>query len=985
MKRIFTKISILCVLAAATLAVGCLKDETKRSSGGGGSTDPVIPDNSVIDARMFEALNLDAPGLEGVKTLYAADQHYLAAQALLEFYRSRTTVTNGNVNLIAPTISSEEQLRADYALLKNDYRFYVEGYVDGDKPYSYASSKKVDWTKCATNETGQHRGLHRMQWMIAQGKAYRTSLDETYAKEFFAVYEDWFKTHERPVGEGLDYDADPASQPEEIREQLYAWRPLDVAYRLEDQCDLLYYFMHSSNMTPQWFSLFMSNMVEQADHVLNHFMVDQQAAEATPDKEALVKEAHSVFRAGTIFPEMKSAAEWVKNGEQFMNNGVDTKIFDVLNLEYSGLTKVANAHRIGDYVKALDELLAYYRTRTHGRNPMVDLSVSPTANDRRWADMALKENDYRFYVKNFFDPSAAPETPYSYKSGEGIDWKFWPTKDQEQRYQLHRHQWMLSQAKTYYATKDERYAENFVEVYLDWFRQNPKPDIDLDYTKYPENQAPAYRNAGWTWRPLDVAARVMDHCAALEYYQDSPTITVERLSQLLQYMDQQVNHIIRNYSKDSNHLITQAQAVTFAGLLFPELKNAAEWVTSGSGVLNNEVTRQYYSDGWLMDGDLHYHIAGIEDFRSAMLAAQLNGQAHRFPQSYVEAMRKMTDVVMNMVYPNYTVPNMTDTRRDTWSKSVLTRNLTNYANLFPDNAQMLWLATQGVSGTKPEYKAKTFADAGYYVLRSGWGMTDMMMVLQNTTSSPKEKWHRQWDNNTFELFVNGRQFFPDSGCFTYGGSNPDSNTDRQKYAATKAHNTLTLDGKNVTTCRGVMLKQETKSTSTFNYEVLVLENPSYANLTHRRAIFLVNNKFYVVVDEAYGDAAGVVNLNFNLCEGNDSEVVLDLDQKGAHTAFGTGANLMVRTLAPASMPIVAAEKEGFVSYQTDKSIARKAYQVNMTKKADQRAARFITVLLPMDQGAAEVGAATFDGDWNSGATTVRVTVNGVTYKLNYTL
>lgn len=89
-----------------------------------------------------------------------------------------------------------------------------------------------------------------------------------------------------------------------------------------------------------------------------------------------------------------------------------------------------------------------------------------------------------------------------------------------------------------------------------------------------------------------------------------------------------------------------------------------------------------------------------------MLVAQLNGQADRFPASYVESMRKMTDVVMNMIYPDYTVPNMADTRRDTWTKSVLKRNLTNYSNLFPDNQEMLWMATEGASGTMPGRRSR---------------------------------------------------------------------------------------------------------------------------------------------------------------------------------------------------------------------------------------------------------------------------------------
>lgn len=972
MKRIFTKIPVLCLVIAVPFFTGCLNDDLM---GAGGSTttettETATPDNSVIDARVFEVLDLTKPELSAVKSYYDSDQYYLAVQALLEYYRSRTDVVNGNVNLIAPTITAEEQAWADYAT-DGEYRFYVEGYMDGDKPYSYAVSGKLDWT-AQSADAEQHYRVHRFQWMAPQGKAYRTSLDEKYFTAWANVYSDWLAKYPRPTG-NIDYDGDPASQPVEADqvEMLYAWRPIDVAYRLEDQCDLLYYFMQSASFTPQLFSSFLSNVAEQAAHVMDNY---------SEDADLKAREAHAVFRAGTIFPEMKNAAAWVESGSGSMNQGIDASVFEVLDLDYSGLSKVKRAYDSGDYYMALDELLTYYRARTHGLNPNVDLAnTAPTAAEQNWADYALKENGYRFYVKNFFEDADA-QIPYSYLKDDGIDWTYWPSRDQEQRYQLHRFQWMVPQAKTYYATGDEKYVQNWIEVYGDWLRQNPKADIDLDYTTYPENLPEQYRNAGWSWRPLDVAARMYDQCALLEYYQQSESITAEWLATVYYHLDEQINHIVKNYSTTSNHLITQAQAVTYAGVLFPELKNSASWVDSGSGVLNREVTAQYFPDGWLMDGDLHYHISSIEDFRSAMLLAQVNNQSDRFPASYVEAMRNMTDVVMNMIYPDYTVPNMADTRRNTWTKSVLTRNLNNYYNLFPENQQMLWMATSGAQGTMPDTKVKTFPDGGYYVMRTGWTMDNMMMVLQNTPDDPSEKWHRQYDNNTFELWVKGRNFFPDSGCYTYGG-NSSSNAQRRKYAASTAHNTLTLNGENVWG-DGRMLKQESKSTSTFAYEVLVLENPSYSGLTHRRTVFMVDDKFYVLLDEARGTAEGTLNLNFNITEGSDAQVVLDEQEGGFHTEFADGNNLLVRT-ATGKTASQFKSMEGFVSYQTDTSSERQAYQINVEKAASDDVVRFATLLLPTADASAEECAMSIEAE-TSGAT-VRVTVGGKTYKLTYTL
>ena len=86
-----------------------------------------------------------------------------------------------------------------------------------------------------------------------------------------------------------------------------------------------------------------------------------------------------------------------------------------------------------------------------------------TEADQKIADYAL---DYKFYVKGFADKDG---TPYSFKGKDGqlINWELEVegVTDQEFRYQRHRHQWMLPQAKAYAVSKDERYIESWKTVF----------------------------------------------------------------------------------------------------------------------------------------------------------------------------------------------------------------------------------------------------------------------------------------------------------------------------------------------------------------------------------------------------------------------------------------------------------------------------------------------------------------------------------------
>lgn len=77
-----------------------------------------------------------------------------------------------------------------------------------------------------------------------------------------------------------------------------------------------------------------------------------------------------------------------------------------------------------------------------------------------------------------------------------------------------------------------------------------------------------------------------------------------------------------------------------------------------------------------------------------------------------------------------------------------------------------------------------------------------------------KEWHSQPDNNTFGLYHNGRNFFPDAGVYAYSGN------DRTKFAATVNHNTLTVMSKSIGgeqggKVEGKLLKLETKTIQMF--------------------------------------------------------------------------------------------------------------------------------------------------------------------------
>ena len=669
------------------------------------------------------------------------------------------------------------------------------------------------------------------------------------------------------------------------------------------------------------------------------------------------------------------------------SEGVQQDVFGLLNLDYPGLEAVKSFYEAGDLGNAASELLKYFRERPV-YNPNVNLlQTNASATEIAYADQATKEGGYRFKVYEYTDPSDGK--CWSFDDGNGsINWAYIPESmatEVEFKYQLHRHQWMKPQAKAYRATGDEKYIKAWIDVYFNWLENFPCPEGRV------EDQ-----NANPQWYGLQTSTRAIDQLDLLSYYVHSDLFTSDVLSKFLVAYHQHIESIIKNWWHDSasNIRLSQEQAVILAGIMMPEFKKSVEWFTTGKDAITSQLTNQFNSDGVHNEFDPSYHLGAVADFYNVYKVAQANGKLSEFPSDYTECLRNAAKFIMDITYPDYSMDNINDTRSKRMTKSVLTRNLRQYSEMFPEDAELKWFAYEGKYGTRPQSTLVTYPVSGYYVMRNGWSSSSTMLIHKNCYDPNRTglNGHNHPDNGHIMLYVNGRKFLPDAGVMSYSGS------DYSSYRSTEMHNTITKARANITSRKGKLLKTE----STTGYELIVTENEAYADLTHRRAIFFVGGKFFVVVDEAYGTAAEKVNLNFKLWggKGNDAEgypvsgkdyTVID-EGTGAHSNFDDGNNLIMKSFSETASTF---EKDtGYYSNEIGQETQRYCYRVDVNKAAD-KAARFITVIYPFgkveDYANQTITASFIDnapeaaGTFHADGATVRVIVNGVTYNLSYKL
>jgi len=273
----------------------------------------------------FSNLNLNYPGLEEVNKLVAAKDYENAAKALLKYYRKRDNIKHPEYNQEDKAKFAGKKL-AEGVLEKADkgmlHQFYVHpgyGFID--------YGKDINWQHWPIKDNEIRWQLHRTYWWQPMGLAYWSSGDEKYAKEWVFQFRDWVKKNPK----GLSKDNDR-----------FAWRPLEVSTRIQDQTGTFNMFVNSPNFTPDFLLEFLNIYNQQADHILNNYS----------DKgNHLLFEAQRIIYAGCFFPELKAADTWRKSGIEILNTEIKKQIYpDGLQFELSPNYHVAT---INIFLKAL--------------------------------------------------------------------------------------------------------------------------------------------------------------------------------------------------------------------------------------------------------------------------------------------------------------------------------------------------------------------------------------------------------------------------------------------------------------------------------------------------------------------------------------------------------------------------------------------------------------------------------------------------------
>jgi hypothetical protein len=416
-------------------------------------------------------------------------------------------------------------------------------------------------------------------------------------------------------------------------------------------------------------------------------------------------------------------------------------------------------------------------------------------------------------------------------------------------WELPRLQHLITLAKAYYLTGEEKYARETVNQIKGFIEQSP-------YL------------LGVNWiMPMELAIRLISLCwmtAFLKKYLINDPGTCGLMESIVRSHTDYVAKNFSRFSSANNHLVAEAVGVFIASICFPLLPKAEEYRTSTHRILCREITRQFYADGVNKEQTTHYHIACYNCFLLAGLLGRANG--FDFPSEYWQRLEEAANFIFAITTDSDSVPHIGDsddgktimlseTHRSQVRSLLATATVLFNRSDFKAKARefdemSLWLlgnAGKAKFQSLPELKTDgekplKFDEGGYYILQADQPVRTKLVFDAGPIGLGSIAAHGHADSLSFVLYVGRREFFIDPGTYTFVANNPY----RNYFRSTAAHNTIVVDGLDQSQMAGPFLwtrKAESvleEFLSTESYDRVVASHNGYSSLfdpvVHRRTI-----------------------------------------------------------------------------------------------------------------------------------------------------
>lgn len=275
---------------------------------------------------------------------------------------------------------------------------------------------------------------------------------------------------------------------------------------------------------------------------------------------------------------------------------------------------------------------------------------------RRWLD----GHEIGFQGGHWLDPDMVVNKRYIGCYGiehsfEGeIDWLYDPTanwgenRTREWQVQLNRHYQWVPLADKYHQTGNAKYAQAFEEELRSWVRQCPRPDDNGMGLPGTWRLIEVGIRAGWTW-PY-----------AFEMFRRSEHVSDEAIWLMICALHEHGMHLLL-WPTGRNFKTMESNGLTHVGAMFPELRMAHTFLTTGIDRVTAELERQVYPDGLQDELAPSYGIVALSNLYSAVqVARQREGFRTEVPRRVFERLADMAEAIGRIADPEAKLPPIHD-------------------------------------------------------------------------------------------------------------------------------------------------------------------------------------------------------------------------------------------------------------------------------------------------------------------------------------
>jgi hypothetical protein len=528
-------------------------------------------------------------------------------------------------------------------------------------------------------------------------------------------------------------------------------------------------------------------------------------------------------------------------------------------------------------------------------------------------------------------------------------------------YEFNRQQHLVRLGKTYFITGVDEYAREAIAQMDSWIQQNPI-------------------GCGVNWKSsLDIGIRALSWMWTIFFVMSSKSFDEPAARRILKSLFRQLDQVYRypsTYSSPNTHLIGEACALFIAGLLFPELRRAAEWRQFGATMLVSEMQKQVSSEGVYREASTYYHCYATDFYLHAMVLARAS--KFPFPEWMWSRLSQMFEFVLHITQPDGAIPLIGDddggrvlalksedygSYRDGLSSGAVLfgrADLKYAANGYAE--ETMWLlgtetfdVFESLDQRAPLTDSKAYPENGYFVQRSSWDDNASHMVFDCGNLGMLTGGHGHADALSFTLFSHGQPLLIDPGTSVYNAAAQW----RQFFRSTRAHNTVVVDDLEQSEVAGPFSWKKKAAARVIAHRTMAGidyvdgEHDGYLQLKndvmHRRRVLFLRPDYWIVFDELQGRGAHDFDFLFHFAPGMKLFVMGEErsgDIECRARAEGAALQMFMHASGPLSAEATCGQTDPIQGWASRRYGERKPSPVLCAKLQSSTPATVMTVLAP---------------------------------------